>query len=68
MAYTPKPKQNPPHVKLFTATCPQCDRHYEGNFPMWVEIDAFPCICGATVPPPVVHMDGGFRRRDYFER
>lgn len=58
MAYVRKPKQNPPHVKLFTATCPACGRHYEGNFPMWVRIGAFPCICGAIVPPPIVHMDG----------
>ncbi len=58
MVYRPKPKQNPPHVKLFTADCPDCRRHYEGNFPMWVHIGDFPCICGTTVPAPTVHMDG----------
>jgi len=47
-------KQNPPHVKLFRAACPTCGRIYEGNFPMWVRIGAFPCICGARVPEPIV--------------
>jgi hypothetical protein len=48
----PKKKINEPHVKLYEADCPVCERHYEGNFPMWVRIGDFPCICGATVPAP----------------
>ncbi len=51
-------KQNPPHVKLFHTRCPDCGRVYEGNFPMWVQIGPFPCICGARVPAPLV-LDGG---------
>ncbi len=47
-------KQNPPHVKLFRANCKDCSRVYEGNFPMWVRIGPFPCICGARVPAPIV--------------
>jgi hypothetical protein len=55
----PKPrKQNPPHVKLFHTTCPSCDRHYEGNFPMWVQIGNFPCICGKIVPAPLMVEEG----------
>lgn len=50
-------KPNPPHVKRFLATCPACGRRYEGNFPMWVQIGRFPCICGATVPAPLVLDD-----------
>ena len=54
----PKPrKQNPPHVKLFRTTCTFCDRNYEGNFPMWVQIGSFPCICGRTVPAPLIIDD-----------
>lgn len=49
----PKPP-NPPHVRRYRATCPACGRVYEGNFPMWVEIGDFPCICGARVPAPLV--------------
>ncbi len=52
-------KQNPPHVKLFRASCATCDRLYEGNFPMWVRIGVFPCICGASVPAPLVLEDSG---------
>ncbi len=26
---------------------------------MWVRIGAFPCICGAQVPEPLVTDDGG---------
>ena len=52
-------KPNPPHVKLFRAACGACGRVYEGNFPMWVQIGAFPCICGARVPAPLVLDDGG---------
>lgn len=52
-------KQNPPHVKLFRTSCGACGRVYEGNFPMWVSIGAFPCICGERVPPPLVLDDGG---------
>lgn len=52
-------KQNPPHVKLFRASCPTCDRLYEGNFPMWVRIGTFPCICGAMVPAPLVLDEDG---------
>jgi hypothetical protein len=26
---------------------------------MWVRIGAFPCICGARVPPPLVLDDDG---------
>jgi hypothetical protein len=48
----PKKKINEPHVKLYQTDCPVCGRHYEGNFPMWVRIGDFPCICGATVPAP----------------
>ena len=48
----PKPKVNEPHVKLYQSDCRACGRHYEGNFPMWVRIADFPCICGATVPAP----------------
>jgi hypothetical protein len=47
-----KPKILPPHVRNYRTTCPQCGRTYEGNFPMWVQIGPFPCICGATVPAP----------------
>jgi hypothetical protein len=32
---------------------------YEGNFPMWVRIGEFPCICGARVPAPLVLDDNG---------
>jgi len=52
-------KQNPPHVKLFRASCSACQRTYEGNFPMWVRIGPFPCICGARVPAPLVLDDDG---------
>ena len=52
-------KQNPPHVKLFRASCSACDRVYEGNFPMWVQIGAFPCICGQQVPAPLVLDEDG---------
>jgi hypothetical protein len=48
----PKKKINEPHVKLYQTDCPACARHYEGNFPMYVRIGDFPCICGATVPAP----------------
>ena len=49
----PKEKKPlPPHVRNYRATCPTCGRTYEGNFPMWVRIGSFPCICGATVPAP----------------
>ena len=48
----PKRKVNEPHVKLYMADCAACGRHYEGNFPMWVRIGDFPCICGALVPGP----------------
>ena len=48
----PKQKINEPHVKLYQSDCPVCRRHYEGNFPMWVRIGDFPCICGALVPAP----------------
>lgn len=56
-------KPNPPHVKLFRTTCARCGRTYEGNFPVWVSIGAFPCICGATVPAPLV-LDGRGADRD----
>ena len=57
---SPKPrKQNPPHVKLFRAACGSCDRVYEGNFPMWVQIGVFPCICGEQVQAPLVFDDDG---------
>ena len=52
-------KQNPPHVKLFRTSCAVCGRAYEGNFPMWVRIGAFPCICGAPVPAPLVLDESG---------
>ena len=52
-------KQNPPHVKLFRTSCAACGRVYEGNFPMWVRIGPFPCICGARVPAPLVLEEGG---------
>lgn len=54
-------KQNPPHVKLFRTSCSTCARVYEGNFPMWVRIGAFPCICGAAVPAPLVLDEDGER-------
>ncbi len=57
----PKRKINEPHVKLYEADCSACGRHYEGNFPMWVRIGDFPCICGATVAAPA--GQGG--RNDY---
>jgi two-component system NtrC family sensor kinase len=42
-----------PEGKVYISKlCPQCGRTYEGNFPMWVQIGPFPCICGATVPAP----------------
>ncbi len=51
-----KPKKRkeplPPHVRHYRTTCPACGRTYYGNFPMWVQIGPFPCICGATVPAP----------------
>lgn len=57
---SPRPrKQNPPHVKLFRTSCATCGRLYEGNFPMWVRIGAFPCICGARVPAPLVLENDG---------
>jgi len=49
----PKKKVNEPHVKLYEADCAVCGRHFEGNFPMWVRIGDFPCICGARVPAPL---------------
>lgn len=52
-------KQNPPHVKLFRSSCSSCGRVYEGNFPMWVQIGPFPCICGEGVPAPLVLDDDG---------
>jgi hypothetical protein len=55
----PPRKQNPPHVKLFRTSCATCGRVYEGNFPMWVRIGDFPCICGARVPAPLVLDDNG---------
>ncbi|MGB2694671.1 MAG: hypothetical protein WBD55_05720 [Dehalococcoidia bacterium] len=55
----PPRKQNPPHVKLFRASCGACGRVYEGNFPMWVQIGAFPCICGESVPAPLMFDDAG---------
>ncbi len=56
----PRPrKQNPPHVKLFRTSCGTCDRVYEGNFPMWVQIDSFSCICGLPVPAPLVLDEDG---------
>ncbi len=54
----PKKKVNEPHVKLYQADCPACRRHYEGNFPMWVLIGDFPCICGAVVSAPLAQ--GGY--------
>ena len=54
-------KQNPPHVKLFRAPCEACGRVYEGNFPIWVRIGPFPCICGAHVPAPLVLEESGER-------
>lgn len=60
MAPTKRPrKQNPPHVKLFRTSCDVCNRVYEGNFPMWVRIDDFSCICGAPVPAPIVFDEDG---------
>jgi hypothetical protein len=50
---------NPPHVKRFLSVCPACGRRYEGNFPIWVQIGPFPCICGATAPAPLVLEDSG---------
>ena len=52
-------KQNPPHVKLFRSSCAACSRVYEGNFPMWVQIGPFPCICGARAPAPLVFENDG---------
>jgi len=49
-------------VKLFRTTCARCSRTYEGNFPVWVSIGAFPCICGATVPAPLVLDNDGADR------
>jgi len=46
-------------VKLFRASCGVCGRVYEGNFPMWVRIGPFPCICGERVPAPLVLDDDG---------
>ena len=48
-------------MKLFRASCGACGRVYEGNFPMWVRIGSFPCICGARVPAPLVLDDDGGR-------
>ena len=49
----PKKKINEPHVKLYQTDCTVCGRHFEGNFPMYVRIGDFPCICGAMVPAPL---------------
>jgi len=38
---------------------------YEGNFPMWVRIGAFPCICGARVAAPLVLDESGERIEDF---
>lgn len=46
-------------MKLFRTGCASCSRVYEGNFPIWVRIGPFPCICGARVPAPLVLDDGG---------
>jgi hypothetical protein len=52
-------KRNPPHVKLYRTTCDACNRVYGGNFPMWVRIGPFPCICGARVRAPLILDDDG---------
>ncbi len=54
----PKKKSNEPHVKLYQSDCSACGRHYEGNFPMWVRLGDFPCICGAIVRAPAAQ--GGY--------
>ncbi len=59
----PKKKLNEPHVKLYEADCELCGRHYEGNFPMWVRIPDFPCICGHTVKAP--QSQGGYNDYSY---
>ena len=61
MMVTPKKRKKPlpPHVRPYRTTCAACGRTYYGNFPMWVQIGSFPCICGARVPAPLVLDDGG---------
>jgi hypothetical protein len=46
-------------VKLFRTNCEACGRVYEGNFPMWVSIGPFPCICGERVPAPLIIDESG---------
>jgi hypothetical protein len=46
-------------VKLFRTSCAACGRVYEGNFPMWVQIGPFPCICGERVPAPLIFDNSG---------
>ena len=46
-------------MKLFRSNCESCGRVYEGNFPMWVRIDTFPCICGVPVLAPMVFDNDG---------
>lgn len=46
-------------MKLYRTSCGSCDRVYEGNFPMWVQIGPFPCICGRRVPAPLVLDNDG---------
>lgn len=45
-------KPPPPNSFHFQATCPACGRVYEGNYPRWIRVPPFRCLCGATVPVP----------------
>jgi hypothetical protein len=42
----------PANTFYFEARCPGCLRWYWGNYPLWVRIPPFACICGETVPTP----------------
>jgi hypothetical protein len=49
----PKSKKPvPANTFYFEARCPACQRWYWGNYPLWVRIAPFPCICGEMVPTP----------------
>lgn len=48
------PTRKPPPLNTFPfhATCPRCSATYRGNYPRWIRVPPFRCLCGATVPTP----------------
>ena len=45
-------KPRPPNSFPFEAACLECGRVYWGNYPLWIRVPPFRCLCGATVPTP----------------